>query len=265
MGMRIDPSKRFERERTRAKQEQTAANQQAQEAIARKFASQGLGSSGAAIRTAAQVEQAGQESLDKRLEDVSSREESEGLRLQEIEDAKRFQSSERAASEKFSGNQAALQRAIAQKQFLAQHDLAKQGLGLSKQQFEATYGKEIKVPVYGPGSLGKQKIVGYETKRVGGTVQDAQKLAEAQSKIAQQEHDINKETLQWTKLSNILQSRLPAEGMKALASQAGFTIDKDGFITLNGVPFQVIAPPKQILNSSPANNGSSVRSPGYGV
>ena len=73
MGQRIDPNKRFERERMRAKQDERARLQQEQEALNRKFQSQGLAASGAAIKSLTKSEARSQEAVARRLEDIAGR------------------------------------------------------------------------------------------------------------------------------------------------------------------------------------------------
>ena len=117
MGARIDPNARFDRERKKAAQSENAQQQQVREAIARKFASQGLQGSGADIKVTQQAGDEGAKRLSDRMGDISSAQEQDALQRQGIEDAKKFATSERVGTQDFQSKETALQRALQQGQF----------------------------------------------------------------------------------------------------------------------------------------------------
>lgn len=100
--MAIDPTARFERQRQLAKQEQGAATQQAQDAMARRYAAMGRTNSGAAIKGERMLQQQSNEALQKRLQGIQDSQDTEELRRQEIDEGRKFQTSEREASQGFS-------------------------------------------------------------------------------------------------------------------------------------------------------------------
>ena len=106
----LNEGARFERLRGQAKQEVTAQTEQQKDALARRFAALGRGSSGAAIKSQAQVEQSGQEALQKRFEGIQNVQEQEQLRKQEVEEGRQFSRGEREASQLFGSEQAKLGR-----------------------------------------------------------------------------------------------------------------------------------------------------------
>lgn len=101
MATPIDPNARFERQKTLAKQESNAEAQQAKDALARRFAAMGRTNSGAAIKNEQQINRASNDALQKRLQSVQDAQDTEALRRQEIEEGRKFQTSEREASQLF--------------------------------------------------------------------------------------------------------------------------------------------------------------------
>lgn len=99
--MPIDPNARFERQRQLAKQEQNAESQQAKDAVARRFAAMGRTNSGAALKTERQIDQQSGDALQRRLQSIQDSEDTEGLRRQEIDEGRKYQTSEREASQLF--------------------------------------------------------------------------------------------------------------------------------------------------------------------
>ena len=110
MGNRIDPGARFKRLRDETKQQVTADTQAQQDALKRRFAKLGLSGSGAAIKTQQQLQKQSGERLDKALGQVSSLEEQEALRRQEIAEGRDFARSEREAAQQFAAEQSEAQR-----------------------------------------------------------------------------------------------------------------------------------------------------------
>lgn len=106
----IDPNARFDRQRGIAKQEQTAANQEAKDAMARRFAAMGRSNSGAAIKSERIVDKEGNDALQKRLTSIQDVQETDQLRRQEIEEGRKYQTSEREAGQGFLSTQNQLGR-----------------------------------------------------------------------------------------------------------------------------------------------------------
>ena len=120
----IDPNARFERQRTLAKQESNAQAQEAKGAMQRRFAAMGRLNSGAAVKNEQQINQQSNEALQKRLQAVQDAEDTEGLRRQEIDEARKFQSSEREASQSFASREAGLGREFSRGERLGSQDFA---------------------------------------------------------------------------------------------------------------------------------------------
>jgi len=124
MGVRIDPNKRFERQRQQVRQEEQARNQQVQEAIRRKFAAQGLSGAGAEVKSIQQTAGESAKRADVRLGEIESAREQDIIRQQEIEEARKFARGEREAGQSFSATQAELQRKFATGERLSSQDFA---------------------------------------------------------------------------------------------------------------------------------------------
>ena len=156
-----DPiSQQFEILRKRAKQAANTATQQEREGLQRRFAALGQVGSGAQIRAESQAYQRGAERLQKAEESVGLAELSERQRRQDISEQRNFQTAERLAGQKFSSEQAGLQRQFAQQLQEAQRKYAT-GERLSSQEFaalQASKGRE-----YATGErLGSQEFASQE-------------------------------------------------------------------------------------------------------
>ena len=110
MAEEIDP--RFELARKRAKQGATAATQGQSEASQRRFASLGLGTSGAALKQEQQIMERGAQRLQGAEEGIQAAEFAEQSRKREIREGREFQTSERQASQGFAGGENALNRSF---------------------------------------------------------------------------------------------------------------------------------------------------------
>jgi hypothetical protein len=97
----IDPMTRFEKAKSQAKQETFASKQAAQEAINRRFAQMGMQGSGASIKQQSLIDQQSEEELGKRLEGISGMQEQEIGRLNEIKQAREYQTKEREAGQEY--------------------------------------------------------------------------------------------------------------------------------------------------------------------
>lgn len=104
----------FELQRKRAQQQQTQAQQGAQEAIQRRFASLGAAGSGAAIRQEQLARQQVQQQYSQNLEGINVSEAQENQRQAEIKQQQKFASTEANKSRQFSAEQAVAQRSFEQ-------------------------------------------------------------------------------------------------------------------------------------------------------
>jgi len=106
-------TRRYELLRKRARQETQASTQAQQEALRRRFASIGSLGSGAAIKSEQLAAEAGAKQYRKAAEDIGMQEQAERQRLQEIEEARKYQTSEREAGQAFGAEQAEKSRLFA--------------------------------------------------------------------------------------------------------------------------------------------------------
>lgn len=146
MATPIDPDARFRRLKEQAKREGSSQIKQAEGALARRFAAQGLTGSGAQIKAEQQVRNEAQGAIGRRLGEIENLQESEALRRQEVEEGRKYQTSEREAGQKFASGQQSLQNKFQmgllgkQQQFSAQqNELARQlqrkAMALQESQF----------------------------------------------------------------------------------------------------------------------------------
>lgn len=112
----IDPMSRFEKAKTRAKQETFASKQAAQEAINRRFAQMGMQGSGASIKQQNLIDQQSEEELGKRLEGISGMQEQEVSRQNEIKQAREYQTKEREAGQEYGSSMLKKQQDYATKE-----------------------------------------------------------------------------------------------------------------------------------------------------
>lgn len=103
--------------RARLNQQSNADVQQQQDAMQRRFASQGGLNTGAAIKQAQIVADAGVQKRDQGLQDINTQESAEQRRLAEGEANKEFQSNEAATGRSFTANESKLGREQQQGQF----------------------------------------------------------------------------------------------------------------------------------------------------
>jgi hypothetical protein len=234
MGRRIDPNARFERAKSRAKQETGAQVQQQEEALKRKFAAQGLQASGAAIKAEQQTKQAGTEALGRRLEDISGREEAEQLQRQEIEAQRSFQRGEREAGQAFGAAQAKLGREFARGEREAGQAFSsserallqkfQSGERLSSQDFAAAQALEARA------------------------IQQSQfeqqfGLAQGQAELAQKEFDASKAANAINALISATNSKIKGPQLTQILGLAGIETNDKGEFLFNG---QVIFTPAEI-------------------
>lgn len=107
---------RFEKAKSRAKQETFASKQAAQEAINRRFAQMGMQGSGAAIKQQSLIDQQSEEELGKRLEGISGMQEQELSRQNEIKQAREYQTKEREAGQEYGSSMLKKQQDYATKE-----------------------------------------------------------------------------------------------------------------------------------------------------
>lgn len=131
-----DQNDEFDIARKRAKREANAALQGQQDALKRRFATLGNLNSGARLK----LEQKAQDSVQRRLgeanETIGAAERAEDRRRQEIAEGRKFQSSEREASQGFAAQQAELGRNFTSQEAALQRKYLT-GERLSSQEFAA--------------------------------------------------------------------------------------------------------------------------------
>lgn len=139
MGLRAQPDQ-FELARQRAQQQANAAKQTQSDAIKRRFASQGMAQSGAAIKQ----EQLANEAVDKQLSEqnqqIDTAAQQEAARKQEIQDQRDFARVERLQSQEYAAAEQNKAREFAgaesQKARELQLDLFNQDLGFKNKSLE---------------------------------------------------------------------------------------------------------------------------------
>jgi len=152
--MAYDPSAttaRFDVLRKRLKEESAKTGQEQEEAIKRRFASQGMLRSGAYLKSQEEGASKLQETTQKGLEDIGFAEAGEQQRQKEVEEARQYQTSEREsaqkfasgereAGQKFQSGEAQTQRLFSKQLFDEDMDFKKlvneQNYGLAKAEFE---------------------------------------------------------------------------------------------------------------------------------
>lgn len=137
-GSRLD--RRFDTLRNKVEQEASAANQQQQEAIARKGAATGLGNTGAFMKLGSKIQQEGEANKRNALLDVDSQREAAQAQLDEQNTQREFARSERLGSQDFAAEQARANRQFAKSERLGsqafQSSEAAAQRGFSKQLFD---------------------------------------------------------------------------------------------------------------------------------
>lgn len=150
MGTRIDPNARFDRVEKEQTQKARADAEEAKQAMKRRFASQGLSGSGAAIKVDRQVDRETGERLDNVRGQVANMREGEALRRQEVEDQRTFQSSEAQKGRDFVAGESGLQRAFMrdesglQRSFMRDERLGSQGFAASEAGKQRDFSAEMR-------------------------------------------------------------------------------------------------------------------------
>lgn len=114
-----DYTKQFDVARSRASTAANADLQAKRDALARRAAQLGGGPSGAFIKAEQGAFDETQKNLGAANEQIDAAQQAEGRRIKEIQDAQRFQSSEREATQQFAAGQSAMDRRFQQQQFEA--------------------------------------------------------------------------------------------------------------------------------------------------
>tara|TARA_R110000868_G_scaffold62962_3_gene189961 strand:- start:15584 stop:16264 length:681 start_codon:yes stop_codon:yes gene_type:complete len=138
----------FDVQRKKVEQRVNADAQGQQDAMARRFAAQGMLNSGAAIKQQGIVANQATQNREDALQQVDAAEMGEQQRRQEVVDQRDFASNEAKLGRDFQGNESALARALQTSQFDRNFDqqgqqfkdqfgLSKDQFGLSKEQFAA--------------------------------------------------------------------------------------------------------------------------------
>lgn len=179
MGLRVDPNARFEREKSRARQEENARQQQVQEAVKRKFASQGLSGAGSEIKTIRQAQDVGAERVDRRIGDIQGLQEQEALQRQQVEDARKFAKEERLGTQQFQSEQAQLARDLQQQQFAEQLGFSKEQFSEQKKQFTQQFQQSLKEFDFSKGLSEKQIALAQKASDLALEQFDFQKKTEA--------------------------------------------------------------------------------------
>lgn len=107
MGMRVN---KYDLMRKRADQESGAQTQQETDALARRFASQGIGGSGAAIKQEQMAFERGAQRVDKAKEGINMAEADELGRIEEADKGRQFQAGENALARRFASEEAGIAR-----------------------------------------------------------------------------------------------------------------------------------------------------------
>jgi len=132
-------AEKFEFLRQRAKQDVNKQTQGRQNALKRRFAALGQGTSGAAVKLEQQAQREGSQEFGRRAEAIDLAESTDKSRKDEIKAGRAFQTSERAASQGFAAEQAKLGREFqSQERGTAQDFAASQaalGRGQQSEQF----------------------------------------------------------------------------------------------------------------------------------
>jgi hypothetical protein len=208
MGLRVDPSARFERERKRVKQEETARQQQVQEAIRRKFAAQGV-SGGAEVKVLRESQDVGAQQQERRLEDVAGREETEALRRQEIGEARDFAQREREAQQEFARTESEIQRKFAAGETAAarklQQEQFEKQLGFQQESFRenlAFQQSQLDTQVAQFNKQFKQQLIEFDFNA--GMTRRQVAAAEKAAQLALEQFEFSKQTEAFNALSSVV-------------------------------------------------------------
>lgn len=136
---------RFDILRRQAKQQTTAGTQAQKEALKRRFAQLGQGTSGAAIKAEQLAAREGEKQLGSRLGQIDIAEQTEKQRKQEIEEARQFQRGEREASQAFGAEQAAIARQFATGEREAGQAFASEQSSFARQFQEMLFDKQAQL------------------------------------------------------------------------------------------------------------------------
>ena len=152
--------------RARLTQRSNADVGQQQDAMQRRFASQGGLNSGAAIKQQQLVAEAGAQNREQAMEGVNSQESAERRRLQEAESQKEFQSQEAATGRQFQSQEAATGRQFQSKEAQVGRDFAagESRLGRESQRsmFDVDMGFKEKVQSWSETNEGKKLDLAYK-------------------------------------------------------------------------------------------------------
>lgn len=173
------PLPEYDAMRARLTQRSNADVGQQQDAMQRRFASQGGLNSGAAIKQQQLVAEAGAQNREQGMEGISSQESAERRRLQEAESQKEFQSQEAATGRQFQS-----QEAQAGRDFSA----GESRLGRDFAAGESRMGREAQRSMFDVDMGFKEKVAGWENSARGEQI----KMAWEQLGLAKDEAAFNK-------------------------------------------------------------------------
>lgn len=173
------PLAEYDAMRSRLSQRSNADVGQQQDAMQRRFASQGGLNSGAAIKQQQLIAEAGAQNREQAMEGVNSQESAERRRLQEAESQKEFQSQEAATGRQFQSQEALAGRAFA---------AGESRLGREFAAGESRLGREAQRGMFDEDMKFKDKVATWENSARG----EQLKLAWEQLGLAQDEAAFNK-------------------------------------------------------------------------
>lgn len=148
MGQRIPSGNKYDLLRQKAQQSVKAGEQEQQDAISRRYASLGMGGSGAAIKTQRDIQDKAQQNIQGANEAIGFQEAAEQEQRAQIEADRAFQRGEREAGQKFASGETALQRKFAAEEAAKARDLQagqfEKQFGLQKRQMTVQQAQFLK-------------------------------------------------------------------------------------------------------------------------
>lgn len=154
MGLRQPQQRKlpqFEAMRRRAQQQSNVAQQEAEDALKRKFASTGMGSSGAAIKTQANLRKDFAEQAAQAREGVDIAEQAELQRRQEVQDQRDFAAQEAQKQREFAAGESKLGREFAAGESALSRQMAADQFGKSFGLQRDTFAEQQRQARFGEG------------------------------------------------------------------------------------------------------------------
>jgi hypothetical protein len=214
--MALPQQNEFDLARKRAAQTEQANVQAQKDAIARRSAQLGGGVSGAMMKQEQIVADESAKRLADANEGIDTAQRAEDRRIREIEDARKFQTSEREASQGFMSGEALKQREYGTSERLSGQEFAR-GERLGGQEFAAGEAEKMRA-LQEAGLTGTYK--GAETLQA--------RTAREAAEMAKLEFEENKKTNAISTILSQWNSKMPHEVMAKLLGDLGYTITEDG-------------------------------------